>query len=250
MTSVEYSIHLLRSAERLALKINPEGFHLAFSGGKDSIVLHHIAERAGVKFKAYFINTGLEHPALYKFIKENYSVTWIPPEVTMWKLIEQKQQLPSRWARYCCEKLKERKYLRREQLVITGIRSAESPRRAKREDYEIVCKRGRNEIMIHPIFHWSDKLVWHYIRENNLKYPALYDEGYSRLGCVGCPMSPENARRDLEKYPVYKKLWLRACSRLIELGKYSAFINAENLLDWYTTRTGKYNQVAEDSRLW
>jgi len=39
---IDYSIALLRKAELLALKMHPDGFHLAFSGGKDSQVLYHL----------------------------------------------------------------------------------------------------------------------------------------------------------------------------------------------------------------
>ena len=46
-----HSIQLLRKAERIALSYdNENGFYLAFSGGKDSQALYHIAELAGVKF--------------------------------------------------------------------------------------------------------------------------------------------------------------------------------------------------------
>lgn len=35
-SKIDYSVELLRRAEPLAIKMHPEGFHLAFSGGKDS----------------------------------------------------------------------------------------------------------------------------------------------------------------------------------------------------------------------
>lgn len=49
---IDYSIALLRKAESMALRLDPEnGFYLAFSGGKDSQALYHIAQMAGVIFK-------------------------------------------------------------------------------------------------------------------------------------------------------------------------------------------------------
>nr|DAZ55397.1 MAG TPA: GMP synthase [Caudoviricetes sp.] len=51
---IDYSIALLRKAESMALRLDPEnGFYLSFSGGKDSQALYHIAQMAGVKFKAH-----------------------------------------------------------------------------------------------------------------------------------------------------------------------------------------------------
>ena len=44
MNKIEYSIELLKKAETLALKYNDFGFHLAFSGGKDSQVIYELAK--------------------------------------------------------------------------------------------------------------------------------------------------------------------------------------------------------------
>lgn len=58
---IQYSIDLLRRAERLALKMQPErGFWLAFSGGKDSQCIYHLAKLAGVKFEAHYAVTTLD----------------------------------------------------------------------------------------------------------------------------------------------------------------------------------------------
>jgi len=35
----------------------PGGYYLAFSGGKDSVVIYDLAQRAGVKFTSYFSMT-------------------------------------------------------------------------------------------------------------------------------------------------------------------------------------------------
>lgn len=45
---IAYSIDLLRKSEKMALKMDPEnGFYLAFSGGKDSQALYHLAVQGG-----------------------------------------------------------------------------------------------------------------------------------------------------------------------------------------------------------
>lgn len=69
---IDYSIALLRKAEPLALKMDKRGFHLAFSGGKDSQVLYHIAQMAGVKFHAEMQITTLDPPELMAFVRRNY----------------------------------------------------------------------------------------------------------------------------------------------------------------------------------
>lgn len=48
---IDYSIALMRKAEKLALEYDPVvGFYLAFSGGKDSQAIYHLAQMANVKF--------------------------------------------------------------------------------------------------------------------------------------------------------------------------------------------------------
>ena len=67
---IDYSVNLLRKAESLALQLDPEnGFYLAFSGGKDSQTLYHIAKLAGVKFKAYMALTSIDPPPSYPLCK-------------------------------------------------------------------------------------------------------------------------------------------------------------------------------------
>ena len=57
---IDYSINLLRRAEPMALRMSDKGYFLAFSGGKDSQCLYHIAKEAGVKFEAHYQLTPLD----------------------------------------------------------------------------------------------------------------------------------------------------------------------------------------------
>ena len=112
MDKIQQSIELLKKAETLALKYNDFGFHLAFSGGKDSQAIYELAKMSGVKFKAYFYKTSVDPKELLSFIRNNYpDVEWIRPKMTMYQLILKKGMLPLRQARFCCEYLKERKML-------------------------------------------------------------------------------------------------------------------------------------------
>lgn len=70
---IDYSIALLRKAESMSLRLDPEnGFYLAFSGGKDSQALYHIAQMAGVKFKAHMNLTSVDPPEVIRFVKRQY----------------------------------------------------------------------------------------------------------------------------------------------------------------------------------
>nr|DAG21246.1 MAG TPA: phosphoadenosine-phosphosulfate reductase [Caudoviricetes sp.] len=111
-----------------------EGYFLAFSGGKDSQCIYHLAKMAGVKFDAHYQVTSVDPPELVQFIKAQYPDVHrdIPHDkdgkpVTMWSLIAQHTIPPTRKMRYCCAKLKE--VAGKERIVVTGVRWAESARR-------------------------------------------------------------------------------------------------------------------------
>jgi phosphoadenosine phosphosulfate reductase len=67
------------------------GYRLAFSGGKDSIVIKHLADRAGVKYQAHYSMTTIDPPEIYQFIRKYHpNVVWHRPKRSMFKIIEQK----------------------------------------------------------------------------------------------------------------------------------------------------------------
>ena len=125
---INHSIAVIRKMEKSALVYSEEGYHLAFSGGKDSQVIYELSKMAGVKFQAYFYKTSVDPKELLRFIRENYpDVVWLKPKKTMFQLILKKKCLPTRMGRYCCEFIKERNGLNR--IVIMGVRHCESKKK-------------------------------------------------------------------------------------------------------------------------
>ena len=125
------------AVNRLRLNEPKEGYYVAFSGGKDSCVILDLVKKAGVKYDAHFNVTTVDPPELTRFVHDGYpEVTMEKPPMSMRRLIEKNMILPTRLARYCCKTYKERGGNGR--FVVTGIRHAESSRRAKRE-CKIVC---------------------------------------------------------------------------------------------------------------
>ena len=255
-TKMDYSVALLRKAEPLALKMSPDGFHLAFSGGKDSQCLYHLAQMAGVKFKAHMQITTLDPPELMRFVRTNYpDVELHRPEINFYKLIVKKKMLPLRHVRYCCAYLKEQAGAGTVTLI--GIRAAESTRRAKRNELETLngkyhgsydqfnrdkeqdfqCVNGKDKIMLSPIFRWTDADVWNFIRSNGIKYCKLYDEGYHRIGCMFCPMAPVKSKAmDRKRYPGVERAIKRSIQTLIDTGSYCEYhATADEIFDWWVS---------------
>lgn len=68
------------SVERMKAFEPPDGYLLAFSGGKDSVVLKALADMAGVKYQAGYNVTSVDPPELVYFIREKYpDVEWNYP---------------------------------------------------------------------------------------------------------------------------------------------------------------------------
>lgn len=215
-SKIEFSISLIKQAEPMALQYNDFGFHVAFSGGKDSQVIHELCKIAGVKFKAYFYKTSVDPKELLSFIRNNYpDVEWIRPQFTMYQLILKKGMLPLRRCRFCCEFLKERNGLNA--VVITGITKAESAKRKKRQAFESSCKIGQDKNLLNPILEWTKRDVFQFLKDRNIKISELYQK-QNRIGCIGCPMSPKTMRRDFRDYPNNKKAYINTVAKLMGRG--------------------------------
>ena len=129
MNKVDKAIETIQKAESLALKYQDYGFHLAFSGGKDSQVIYELCKMAGVKFRPVMQVTTIDPPEVMRFIRKNYpDVILERPEINFYKLIVKKMGLPTRRMRYCCQYLKEQAGAGT--VTIIGIRRAESNKRA------------------------------------------------------------------------------------------------------------------------
>jgi len=209
---VQLSIDRLRHFEQQACDMHPDGYWVAFSGGKDSIVLLDLVRKSGVRHTAHFNVTTVDPPELMAYIRQHYpDVRREKPLLSMWQLIEKKMMPPTRIVRYCCEHLKERGG--KDRFVVTGIRWAESARRSKRRMTE-VCFRDSRKRYLHPIIEWSESDVWQYIRENNMPYCRLYDEGFKRIGCVGCPMA-HNRTEEFKRWPRFERAYRKAFDKAV-----------------------------------
>lgn len=236
---VQNAIDLLREHEP------PKGYYLCFSGGKDSVVIYELAKRAGVKFDAHHNITTVEPPELMRFIRDHYpDVINEHTHLSMYQLIVKHRMPPLRQARYCCAELKERGGQGR--VKITGIRSEESPRRAKRTQIE--QSRDGKSYFVHVIKDWSTADVWQFIRDNNLPYCSLYDEGFERIGCVLCPFqNAAKTQRDLERFPGIVEYYKRACRKSYELNrdKIRTWQSGDDMFNWWI-RERRRRYIAED----
>ena len=211
-----------------------DGYHLAFSGGKDSICCETLCKLAGVKYRAVYAICTVESKETIPFIKRFYPNTEFDRSGTsMFKLIA-KKGLPIRQKRFCCEYLKE--YSGKGKLVITGIRAGESNARAKRIPLELDNRKNmRGKAYLNPIINWTSDDVWEFIMKYRPPIPDIYtDCQTARGGCIGCPMSG-HARKELEDDPRYKNAYIKAIRKRKENGYFKQFKDEYDVYGWWVS---------------
>lgn len=172
--------------------------------------------------------------------------------VTMWNLIPWKLMPPTRLVRYCCEWLKESGGDGR--FTVTGVRWAESVNRQKNQGQITITDKNagkeladnsnfmstdrggvvlandnaesrrtieqcfrRMKTVLNPIIDWTDGEIWEFIKAENVPYCGLYDCGFQRLGCIGCPMARQHGREiEFRMWPKYKNLYIRTFDKMLE----------------------------------
>ena len=71
---------------------------------------------------------------------------------------------------------------------------------------------------VNPIIDWTEEDVWEFLNDvAKVPHCSLYDEGYTRIGCIGCPLQGrEGMIRDFERYPAFKNMYIKAFEKMIE----------------------------------
>lgn len=194
-------------------------FHVAFSGGKDSIVLLELVKRALPKtaFLVIFGDTGMEFPDTYDAVdkveeqcrKEGIAfyraASHLKPEES-WKLFGP----PSRVLRWCCtvhkavpQTLKIREILGKDDYTgmdFVGVRASESVTRSEYE-YENFGKKQKGQYSFNPILEWNSAEIWTCIYYEECIINHAYKKGNQRVGCLFCPHS--GGKADYIRYVCY-----------------------------------------------
>ena len=130
-------------------------------------------------------------------------------------------------------------------MIATGVRWSESSKRSNRSPFEVLGQTASKSIgvsdekmlitdndctrrlfencqmkaktVVNPIIDWTDQNIWQFIGEKDIQACELYQCGYNRLGCLGCPLASKKQReKEMYDFPKYKQAYIRAFDRMIE----------------------------------
>lgn len=258
----------LRQGELFSKTYYQKPLMITYSGGKDSDVLAELALRSGIDFEIVHSHTTADAPETYRYINERFKhfedkgikcsrvyPTYKGKRASMWSLIVDKKMPPTRLVRYCCEILKETSGKNR--VAATGVRWAESSKRKNgrgiyedmnhNKDKRIFLMTDNDEkrqlierckiqakIVVNPVIDWTDKDVWDYLRDCKCESNPLYQCGFTRVGCIGCPLAGKRQYSEFNRYPKYKDLYISAFDRMIQQdqSRYS-WKNGHECFEWW-----------------
>lgn len=282
------SIERIKLAALMAEQYYNAPLICTYSGGKDSDVMLELFKRSGVDFEVVNSHTTVDAPQTVYHIRKKFkeledqgikaTITYpvFKGKMTsMWELIEQKGA-PTRIHRWCCKIFKETSTPKR--MIATGVRWDESAKRAARGEYEVIGKTLKERqsaayediflsndndskrkiidkceikgaVVANPIIDWKNKDIWEFIRSEKIQYNPLYDMGYSRVGCIGCPMAGFSGRcKEFSDFPKYRDNYIKAFGKFIKQkeakGGISKYKTGQEMFDWWIEDPKMQGQVS------
>lgn len=253
------AIERIKTASEMSLHYYGEPLVCTYSGGKDSDVMLELFKRSGIPFEVHHSHTTADAPqTVYhirqvfreldlKGIKCNIAYHEQPDgsRITMWNLIPKKLMPPTRRIRYCCSVLKETGCANR--MIATGVRWDESKSRSARNSFEAIASKKKDAIhvpdekmlltdngdrrrlfekcelkaktAVNPLIDWKDADIWDFYHHECHCHNPLYDMGFTRVGCIGCPMAGKSRWKEFQIFPEYKGMYIHAFDRMMEARK-------------------------------
>lgn len=275
MDKEQKAIERIKMASEMSLHYYGKPLVCTYSGGKDSDVMLELFKRSGIPFEVSNSHTTADAPQTVYHIRKVFrelELQGIPCKIekpmyqgkqtSMWKLIPPKMMPPTRLVRYCCSVLKETGCANR--YIATGVRWEESTSRKSRDEFEKIGHTSKesetftevmlmndnaanrrmtelcmqkNKMVVNPIIDWTHSDIWDYINSEHIDTCELYQMGYERVGCVGCPMAGKRRWKEFADFPQYKKLYIHAFERMLEerkrRGKESEWKTGEEVFLWW-----------------
>jgi len=199
ITKAEACLHAQDIATTLRKLSEAFGEHLAFSTSlslEDQIITHFIFSH-DLPIRVFTLDTGRLFPQTYETLertRKKYGKTievYFPPQEEVERMVNAKgmfsfyESVENR--KECCfirKVLPLNRALHGVQCWITGIRAEHSPLRSNTQLIE--WDDSRRIVKYQPLLHWSTSQVEAFVKEHNIPYNPLYDQGFLSIGCQPC----------------------------------------------------------------
>lgn len=253
------SIERIKLASEMSLRHYQKPLVCTYSGGKDSDVMLELFKRSGIPFEVSHSLTTADAPQTVYHVRKVFrelesqgirttidkheytDKTGKKHRTTMWNLITKKGIPPTRLVRYCCVELKETFGSGR--FIATGVRWGESTKRKEWGSFSQPEKRlhatdeimmnsdndikrrlnehcmQKNKMVVNPIIDWSNTDIWEFIRQEKICTNPLYEMGFDRVGCIGCPIAGRKRWFEFYVFPKFQDAYIRAFDKMLAVRK-------------------------------
>lgn len=178
------------------------GLGIAFSGAED-VALIDMAQRLGMPFRVFCLDTGRLHSDTYQFVekvRQHYGIEiemFSPSPERLEPFVREKGLFSflQDGHQECCT-IRKIEPLRRAlaglEAWATGQRKDQSVTRIDLAVVQADLAQGagrpsdRPLVKFNPLANWTSAQVWKYIRDNQVPHNALHERGFVSIGCEPC----------------------------------------------------------------
>lgn len=170
-----------------------DGLVLSTSFGVQSAVMLHLATQVWPEIPVIFVDTGYLFPQTYQFAEElrerlDLNLHVYSPAMTA---ARQEALFGRRWENGR-EQLEQYNFINKVEPMnralqelganawLAGLRRSQA---STRKDLPVATLQKRT-YKVHPIIDWTDRDIYHYLKEHDLPYHPLWHEGYVSVGDV------------------------------------------------------------------
>ena len=182
---------------RWAIDRYQEQVALACSFGAEDMVLIDLINQVTSKPRIFTLDTGRLHQETYEVmhkVEKHYNLkleVHFPDRDAVEEMVKKSginlfyDSIENR--KQCCHVRKVaplQKKLKTCEAWMTGLRRQQSVTRAGLEIIE--WDETHQIIKINPLAEWTEDQIWDYIKQHNIPYNKLHDQGFPSIGCAPC----------------------------------------------------------------